>query len=97
MKRQMLLAVATFCLVQILFAGGSDLLPTGPRESAAAPVFSVRPIHPLPDWDGPEDLQPRGNSRRADSPGSRLRISFPVGMLAMLLFFLMWKFLQSQE
>jgi hypothetical protein len=97
MKRRIFLTFTMLCLVQTVFAGGWGVLAPGPRESAATPVFSVRPIHPLPDWEGPEDLQPRGHSRQEDSPGSRLKISFPVGMLAMLLFFLMWKFLQSQE
>jgi hypothetical protein len=97
MKRRIFLAIVALWLAQTLFAEGWGMVPTGPRESAATPIFSVRPIHPLPDWDGPEDLQPRGNTPREDSSGSRLRISFPVGMLAMLLFFLMWKFLQSQE
>ena len=66
-------------------------------EAAATPAFNVKPIHPLPEWDGSEDLRPRRMAREEGSPNSRLKISFPVGLLATLLFFLMWKFLQSQE
>ena len=97
MKKEILLTIVFLFLAQGVFTGGWDTGPIGSREAAATPAFNVKPIHPLPEFDGPADLQPRRTARQEGSPPSRLKISFPVGLLATLLFFLMWKFLQSQE
>lgn len=97
MKKGIFLSIVFLFLVQGLFTGDWDTVPIGPREASATPAFNVKPIHPLPEFDGPADLQPRRTARQEASPAGRLKISFPVGLLATLLFFLMWKFLQSQE
>ncbi len=97
MKKGIFLTLAFLFLAQSVFTGGWDTGPIGSREAAATPAFNVKPIHPLPDFDGPADFQPRRTAQAEGSPGSRLKISFPVGLLATLLFFLMWKFLQGQE
>jgi hypothetical protein len=97
MKRGIFLSIALLVLVQGMSSDVSDLSWTGSREAVATPVMNVKPIHPLPDWQGPEDLPSGRAVAEEDSAGSRLKISFPVGLLATLLFFLMWKFLQSQE
>ena len=98
MKRGVFLTIVFLFLVQGVFMGDWDTAPIGAGEAAATPGFNVKPIHPLPEWDGPADLQPRRTTvPKEEPPGNRLRISFPVGLLATLLFFLMWKLLQSQE
>ncbi len=97
MKKGIFLTIVFLFLAQGVFTGGRDTGTIGSREAAATPVLNVKPIHPLPEWDGAADLQPRRTAREEGSPPSRLKISFPVGLLATLLFFLMWKFLQSQE
>ena len=97
MKKAILLSTVCVFLMQGLFAGGWDTGPIGARDAAATPAFNVRPIHPLPEWDSPGNLQPRGTAREEEAPDSRLKISFPVGFLATLVFFLMWKFMQGQE
>jgi hypothetical protein len=97
MKKGIFLTIVFLFLGQGLFMGDWGTVPIGYREASATPAFNVKPIHPLPEWDGPADLQPRGMAREEGAPVSRLKISFPVGLLATLLFFLMWKFLQSQE
>ena len=96
MRRGIFLTIAILFLVQGSFSGGRGTPTVGLQESAATPVLNVKSIHPLPEWDDPEDLRPHRNAPE-DSPGSHLKISLPVGLLALLLFFLMWKFLQSQE
>ena len=97
MKKGIFLTIVFLFLAQGVFTGDWDTVPIGSREASATPAFYVKPIHPLPDWDSPADLQPVRMAREERSPVSRLKISFPVGLLATLLFFLMWKFLQSQE
>jgi hypothetical protein len=97
MKKGIFLITICLFLAPGLFTGEWGTAPVGCPEAAATPGFSAKPIHPLPDWDNPADFQPRRTSGEEGDPGSRLRISFPVGLLAMLLFFLMWKLLQSQE
>ena len=97
MKKGIFLTLAFLFLAQGVFTGGWDTGPIGSREAAATPAFNVRSIHPLPDFDGMEDLQSRRTTRETESSGSRLKISFPAGLLATLLFFLMWKLLQSHE
>ncbi len=97
MKKGIFLTIVFLFLAQGVFTGGRDTGTIGFLEAAATPVLNVKPIHPLPEWDGPEDLRPRRTAPEEGSSGSRLKISFPVGLLATLLFFLMWKFLQSQE
>jgi hypothetical protein len=97
MKKGIFPTIVFLILAQGVFTGGWDTAPTGSREAAATPAFNVKPIHPLPDWDGPGELQPRRTAPEAGPASNRLKISFPVGLLATLLFFLMWKFLQSQE
>ena len=64
----------------------------GGRTGARAPGVGREP-----DWDEPADLRPSKGSSEEDASANRFRVSLPVGLLAMLLFFLMWKFLQSQE
>ncbi len=97
MKRGIFVSIALLVLAQGLSSVAGDVSWTGSREAAATPAMYVKPIHPLPDWQGPEDLPSGRAVAEEDSPASRLKISFPVGLLATLLFFLMWKFLQSQE
>ena len=97
MKKEILLTIVFLFLAQGVFSSGWDAGTIGSREAAASPALKVKSIHPLPEWDNPADLQPRGTAREAGSSAGRLKISFPVGLLATLLFFLMWKFLQSQE
>jgi hypothetical protein len=97
MKKGIILTILFLLLAQGLFARVGGHVSVGPQEAAAALVPQVKPIHPLPDWENPEDLRPRKTIQEQDSTGGRLKISFPVGLLATLLFFLMWKFLQSQE
>jgi hypothetical protein len=97
MRKGIYLTIVFLFLAQVLFAGVWDTVSIGPREAAATPVLTVKSIHPLPEWDGPEDLRPSRTAPEESSPAGRLKISFPVGLLATLLFFLMWKFLQSQE
>lgn len=97
MRKGIFLGIAVLLLAQGTFTGGKGTTAVGLRESVATPLLNVKSIHPLPDWHDPQELRPRG-SVPADGPaGVRLKVSFPVGLLAMLLFFLMWKFLQSQE
>jgi hypothetical protein len=76
-------------------AGTGMLLP-GPPEAACVPAFKAEPIHPLPEWDGQENIRSRTLAEE-ESSHRRLRISFPVGLLASLLLVLMWKLLQGQE
>lgn len=97
MKKGIFLTIVSLFLAQGVFTGGWDTGPIGSREAAATSALTIKPIHPLPEWDGAADLQPRRTIRETGSSASRLKISFPVGLLATLLFFLMWKFLQSQE
>ena len=97
MKKGIFLSIVFLFLVQGVFTGDWDTGPIGSREAAATPAFNVKPIHPLPEWDGPADLQPRRTAREEGSAKSRLKISFPAGLLATLVFFLMWKLLQGQE
>jgi hypothetical protein len=97
MKQGIFLTIVFLFLAQGVFTWDWGTVPVGSREAAATPAFNVKPIHPLPEWDGPADLKPRRTVREEATPGSRLKISFPVGLLATLLFFLMWKLLQSQE
>jgi len=97
MKKGIFLSIVFLFLVQGVFTGGRDAGPIGSREAAATPAFNVKPIHPLPEWDSPGDLQPRRTAREEGSANSRLKISFPAGLLATLVFFLMWKLLQGQE
>jgi|GEM_PF-3430045 len=97
MKKGLFPTIVFLFLAQGVFMGDLETVPIGSREVSAAPAFNVKPIHPLPEWDGPADLQPRGAAPEGRVSGSRFRISFPVGLLATLLFFLMWKLLQSQE
>jgi hypothetical protein len=61
-------------------------------KAAATPALNVKPIHPLPEWDGQADLQPRRKAREAGFSDSRLKISIPAGLLTTLVFFLMWEF-----
>lgn len=97
MRKGIFLTIVFLFLAQGLFTGVRGPVPIGSQEAAATPVMKVKPIHPLPDWDSPEDLRHGRKAQEEGSHGSRLKISFPVGVLATLLFFLMWKFLQSQE
>jgi len=96
MKSGIFLAVSFLLLTQGVFPAGMGTILVGPPEAASTPFFDVKPIHPLPEWDGQEDLMPRTRTVE-DSPPRRLKITFPVACLATLLFFLMWKFLQGQE
>jgi hypothetical protein len=97
MKQGILLTILFLFLTQGLFSAGPEAVSFGKQEAAAIPVLKVKPIHPLPDWDSPEDLVSHRRASDEGSSGGRLKISFPVGLLATLLCFLMWKFLQSQE
>ena len=97
MKKGIFLTLVFLFLAQGVFTGGWDTGPDRVPGGGWTPAFNVKPIHPLPDFDGPADLQPRRTAREEGPPPSRLKISFPVGLLATLLFFLMWKLLQSQE
>jgi len=97
MKKGILLTITLLLLAQGVFPGAGKTPVLGPREAASDPVFNLKPMHPLPDWDGEEDLRPRRLVPEEGAHGSRLKIGFPVALLATLLFFLMWKFLQSQE
>ena len=97
MKKGVFFTIVFLFFAQGLFTGDWDRVPIGSPEVAATPGFHVKPIHPLPDWDGPADLYPRRTFQEEGKTSNRLKISFPVGLLAMLLFFLMWKLLQSQE
>jgi len=97
MKKGIFLTLVLLFLAQGVFTGDWDTVPVGSREAAATPAFNVKPIHPLPEWDGPADFQPHRTVREEGASSSRLKISFPVGLLATLLFLLMWKLLQSQE
>jgi hypothetical protein len=56
--------------------------------------MKAKPIHPLPEWDGREDIRSHAPTPKEDSH-ARLKISFPVALLATLLFFLMWKIFQG--
>ena len=97
MKKGIFLIIVFFVLTQGLFMGWKGRLLMGPRETAAALALDVKTIHPLPEWDGPEDLRARSARPAEGSQRDRLKLSFPVGLLATLFFFLMWKFLQGQE
>jgi hypothetical protein len=97
MKKGVFLTIVLLFLFQGFFTGGAGSISIGKKEAASTPVLNVKPIHPLPDWDHPEDLRSRRNAAEGASSDRRFKISFPVGLLATLLFFLMWKFLQSQE
>jgi hypothetical protein len=97
MKKGILLTITLLLLAQGVFPGGRGTPVLGPREAASAPVFNLKPMHPLPDWDGEETLRPPRHVPEEGAHGRRLKISFPVALLATLLLFLMWKFLQSQE
>jgi hypothetical protein len=96
MKNGILFAVSFLLLTQGVFPAGMGTILVRPPEAASTPLFEVKPIHPLPDWDGQEDLTPQTRAVEESSP-RRLKITFPVACLATLLFFLMWKFLQGQE
>lgn len=96
MKSGVFLAVSFLLLTQSLFPAGMGTIQVNVPEAASTPFFDVRPIHPLPEWDGQEDLRPQTRALEESSP-RRLKITFPVACLATLLFFLMWKFLQGQE
>ena len=95
MKKAIFLSIVYVFLMQGVFSGGWDAGLIGSRDAAATPAFNVRPIHPLPEWDSPGDLQSRRMAREEEAPDSRLKISFPVGFLTTLVFFLMWKFMQG--
>ena len=97
MKKGVFFTIVFLFFAQGLFTGDWVTAPIGSSEAAATPGFNVKPIHPLPDWDGPADLHPRATVQEEGGASNRLKISFPVGLLATLLFFLMWKLLQSQE
>lgn len=96
MKRVIFVAISFLLLVQVMDPAGMGKLLPGPREAEGIPVFKAEPIHPLPEWDGQENIRPRGLASE-ESSHSRLKITFPVGLLASLLLFLMWKLLQGQE
>ena len=96
MKRGIFLTLVILFLAEGWFPVGKDTPSVGSQESAATPVLNVKSIHPLPEWDDAEDLHP-GRNVPKDSSGSHLKLGLPVGLLAMLLFFLMWKFLLGQE
>lgn len=96
MKRGIFLTISFLLLAQGMDPGGMGTLLVGPQEAACVPVFKAEPIHPLPEWDGQENIRP-SRLPEEESSHSRLRISFPVALLASLLFFLMWKFFQGQE
>jgi len=97
MKKGIFLTLVLLFLAQGVFTGDWDTVPVGSREAAATPAFNVKPIHPLPEWDGPADFQPQRTVREEGASSSRLKISFPVGLRATLLVLRMWKLLQSQE
>jgi len=97
MKKAVFLSIVCVFLMQGVFPGGWGAGPIGSRDAAATPAFNVRPIHPLPDWDSPGDLQSRRTAGEEEASESRLKITFPVGLLATLVFFLMWKFMQGQD
>jgi len=95
MKKGIFVTIVFLFLTQGSFTGWKGT-PV-PRDTAAAPALNVKSIHPLPEWEGPEDLGSRSARPEGGSKAERLKISFPVGLMAILLFFLMWKFLQGQE
>jgi len=95
MKKGVVLAIFFVLLGQALMSvGGPFRLET--KEAVSSPFPKIKPIHPLPEWNGEENIRPRTG---IDEEGShrRPKITFPVALLATLLFFLMWKFLQGQE
>ncbi len=97
MKKGIFLAIVFLVLTQGVFAEWKGTFLAGPRETAAAPALNVKTIHPLPDWQGPEDLRARSTRPDEGLKGGRFKISLSVGLMATLFFFLMWKFLQDQE
>lgn len=96
MNREIFLFLFLFLFCQDPFQTGMGAILSGPQEAASAPSLDIKSIHPLPEWDGQEDLRPRTRAPEGSSH-RRLKISFPVALLATLLFYLMWKFLQGQE
>lgn len=96
MKKVIFLAIFSVLLGQALIQGGGGGLRLEPQEAASSPFLDLRPMHPLPEWDGQENIRPSTGAPEGGSHG-RLKITFPVALLATLLFFLMWKFLQGQE
>ncbi len=63
MKKEILLTIVFLFLAQGVFSSGWDTGTIGSREAAASPALKVKSIHPLPEWDNPADLQPRGTVR----------------------------------
>jgi hypothetical protein len=96
MNRGILLTISFLLLAPAMDLAGMGKLLLGPQEAACVPVFKAEPIHPLPEWDGQENIRPRRVANEEGSP-TRLKISLPVGVLASLLLFLMWKLMQGQE
>lgn len=96
MKKEVFLILSLLLVSEDPFRGGMEVRLSGPQEAAAAVSLDVKSIHPLPEWDGQEDLRPSTRGPEEESQG-RLKISFPVALLTTLLFFLMWKLLQGQE
>ena len=95
MKKGFVLAIFFVLLGQALMLGGGPLW-LEPKEAASSPFLELRPIHPLPEWNGQENIRPRTGIDDEGSSG-RVKITFPVALLVTLLFFLMWKFMQGQE
>jgi len=96
MKKGIVFAIFFGLLGQALIQGGGGTLWLEPQEAASSPFLDLRPMHPLPEWDGQENIRPHTGDPQGGSHG-RLKITFPVALLATLLFFLMWKLLQGQE
>jgi hypothetical protein len=96
MKKGMILTIFLVLFGQAWIQGEGGSFRFEPQEAASAPVPDLRPIHPLPEWNGQENIRPRTGAPEEGS-NRRLKITFPVALLATLLFFLMWKFLQGQE
>jgi len=95
MKKGIVLAILFVLLGQALMQVGGALR-LEPKEAVSSPFPKIKPIHPLPEWNGQENIRPHTG---IDEEGShrRLKITFPVALLVTVLFFLMWKFLQGQE
>jgi len=95
MKKCVVMAILLVLLGQVLVQVGGPLR-LEPKEAVSSPFPKIKPMHPLPEWNGEENIRPNTD---VDEEGShrRLKITFPVALLTTLLFFLMWKFLQGQE
>lgn len=96
MKKEVFLILFLLLFARDPFQGGVGAMLPGPLEAASALSLDVKSIHPLPEWDGEQNLRSHTHGPEEGSQ-RRLKITFPVALLATLLFFLMWKFLQGQE